>query len=57
LCNVCMQKKPQACVWMGICTPRADNLGGMVGYRPVLAVYKQLYEISSLTAFKICLKE
>jgi len=57
LCNVCMQKKPQACVWMGICTPHADNLGGMVGYRPVLAVYKQLYEISSLTAFKICLKE
>lgn len=51
-----MQKKPQACVWMEICSPRADNLGVMVGYLPIWAVYNQLYEISALTAFKICLK-
>lgn len=57
ICLTYMQNEPQACVWMEICSPRADNLGGMVGCRPIWAVYKQLYEISALTAFKICLKE
>lgn len=42
---------------MEICSPRVDNLGGIVGCRPIWAVYKQLHEISTLTAFKMCLKE
>lgn len=57
ICLTYMQNEPQACVWMEICSPRADNLGGMIGCHPIWAVYKQLYEISALTAFKMCLKE